>query len=201
MDTSNHHIAHYRKALEKFVTFTNEEWALFAHGLRFKCLNKKQCFIQAGEISKAVGFVISGSVRLYHIKDGEQITGYFCLEDDWVSAYKSFITQQPSNVYIEALEDTRLLTFSYQHLQQCYQSPQLCYKAERFGRLIAEYLVCCYDDRVNSFVTESPEERYLKMLATGKNIMQRIPQHYIANYLGITPVSLSRIRKRIMETV
>jgi CRP-like cAMP-binding protein len=72
---------------------------------------------------------------------------------------------------------------------------------ERFGRLIAEHYLICYEDRVTAFITQTPEERYLQLLSTGREILQRMPQHYIANYLGITPVSLSRIRKRILETV
>ncbi|MNL63070.1 hypothetical protein D3C87_1871610 [compost metagenome] len=67
---------------------------------------------------------------------------------------------------------------------------------ERFGRLVAEHYICCYEDRISSFILDTPEERYLKMLKTDPDIMQRVPQHYVANYLGITPVSLSRIRKR-----
>jgi hypothetical protein len=70
---------------------------------------------------------------------------------------------------------------------------------ERLGRLIAEHYLICYEDRVTSFVTQTPEERYNKLLETGGEILQRIPQHYIANFLGITPVSLSRIRRRIMK--
>jgi ribosomal protein L10 len=67
------------------------------------------------------------------------------------------------------------------------------------GRLMAEYIVTCYEDRTNSFITHTPEERYLKLLETGKEILQKVPQHYIANYLGITAVSLSRIRNRISK--
>ena len=74
----------------------------------------------------------------------------------------------------------------------------LAYKMERFGRLVAEYYLCCYEDRVASFVTQTPEERYLQLLSTGREILQRMPQHYIANFLGITPVSLSRIRRRVL---
>jgi hypothetical protein len=70
-------------------------------------------------------------------------------------------------------------------------------KMERFGRLVAEYLICCYEERVVSFVTQKPEERYRQLLLKQPDLLQRIPQHYVANYLGITPVSLSRIRKRI----
>jgi len=85
-------------------------------------------------------------------------------------------------------------------MEQMLQNPLLAYKMERFGRLIAEHYLCCYEDRIASFITQSPEERYLQLLQTGKDILQRMPQHYIANFLGITPVSLSRIRKRLIVT-
>jgi hypothetical protein len=68
---------------------------------------------------------------------------------------------------------------------------------ERFGRMIAEYLICCYEERVLSFLSQSPEERYLHLLESQPAFLQKVPQHYLANYLGIPPVSLSRIRKRI----
>ncbi len=198
MDTSNHHLNRFCAAFERFVELTDEEWLLFSQGLRVQTLKKKSHFIKAGSVCKSVGLIVSGSVRYYHIKDGEEITGYFSIENDWMSAYNSFLTQQPSLVNVQALEDTGLVTFSYSYLQQCYASPQLAYKTERFSRLIAEYLISCYEDRVTSFILQSPEERYLKLLQNSKGIMLRIPQHYIANYLGITPVSLSRIRKRLL---
>ena len=76
----------------------------------------------------------------------------------------------------------------------------LAYKVEKFGRLVAEETIICYEDRVASFITQTPEERYLQLYNTGKDILRRMPQHYIANYLGITPVSLSRIRRRVLVT-
>jgi CRP-like cAMP-binding protein len=145
--------------------------------------------------------VLTGSVRYFHIKDGQDITNYFSFENDFTSSYKSFLTLLPGFTYIQALEDTKLITFTRNDMDQMLQNPLLGYKMERFGRLIAEYYLCCYEDRVLSFITQTPEERYLQLLSTGKEVLQRIPQHYIAHYLGITPVSLSRIRRRVMETV
>jgi CRP-like cAMP-binding protein len=200
MTPESHHINQFRKAMEQFVLFTNGEWEIISHGLRLEKLKKKACLVESGKICKKVGFVLSGSLRNYHIKDGEEITGYFCIENDWVSAYKSFLTQKPSIITIETLEATELITFSHEQLQTWLQTTELAFKMERFGRLIAEYLICCYEDRVASFILQTAEERYLDLLQNGKNILQRIPQHYIANYLGITPVSLSRIRKRILES-
>src|SRR5690606_34498636 len=100
---------------------------------------------------------------------------------------------------IEAIENTVLILFSKPGLEKLLADHRINYKIERFGRLVAENYLICYEDRVTSFVTQNPEERYLQLLKDNRNVVKRIPQHYIANYLGITPVSLSRIRKRIME--
>ncbi|MBS7565951.1 Crp/Fnr family transcriptional regulator [Mucilaginibacter sp. Bleaf8] len=201
MEIPGKYLEAYRKAMGKFINLTDEQWDLMSPCLRLEKLKKKATWIEAGEVCKTVGYIISGSVRLYHMKDGEEITSYFCMEDEWVSSYTSFLKQRPSLNYIEALEDTMILTFTYQQLQQWQAMPQLSHVVDRFCRLIAEYLICCYEDRVASFILQSPEERYMQLLENGRNILQRIPQHYIANYLGITPVSLSRIRKRILQTV
>lgn len=200
MHPENHHLSLFRKAVERFVVFTDEEWELLSKGLQLEKLQKKTCFVKPGKTCRKVGLILSGSVRYYHNKDGEEITGYFCLEDEWVSAYKSFLTQQPSIVAIESLEDTELLTFTFQQMQLWLSMEKLAHKVERFGRLIAEYHLCCYEDRVASFILQSPEQRYLQLLQSDKNVLQRIPQQYIANYLGVTAVSLSRIRKRILES-
>lgn len=198
MAASNHYLTQYRRAFAQFVELSDEEWQLFSQGLCIEPLKKKEKFVNAGEVCKKVGLIISGAVRLYMVKDGVEITNYFALENEWMSAYISFVQQRPSPIYVEALEDTMLVTFTHQYLQQCYASPKLSCKMERFGRLIAEHTIACYEERMASFLFQSPEERYLKLLESGSNILQRIPQHYIANYLGITPVSLSRIRKRIL---
>jgi len=191
----------YRRQLEAFVVFTDDEWQIFQSHLRFKNLRKKEHFFPAGKVCNDIGFVVSGLVRYFVVKNGTEITNYFGFANDMASSYKSFVTRQPGVVTLEALEDTELITISYTAMQELYSNPKLGYKMERFGRLMGEYLACCYEDRVLSFVTQSPEERYLQLLQYGKTIIQNIPQHYIANFLGITPVSLSRIRKRIMEPV
>ncbi|RYE21550.1 MAG: Crp/Fnr family transcriptional regulator, partial [Sphingobacteriaceae bacterium] len=165
--------------------------------LQLKTLKKKEFLIEAGQVCNEICFIVSGSVRFYHVKDGEEITGYFCLDHELVSSYKSFLTRQPGTAYLQTLENVQLVTFTHAVLQQMLKNEKLAFKMERFGRLVAEYLICCYEDRVTDFITKTPEERYLQLLQSGTNILQRVPQHYIAQYLGVTPVSLSRIRKRI----
>jgi CRP-like cAMP-binding protein len=197
MDSSVALIA-FRKHMDKFVVFNEAEWIVFTQHLTFSTLKKKQYFAIPDEVCDKVAFIVTGSVRYFHIKDGQDITGYFSFENEFVSSYKSYLTGQPGYTYIQALEDTRLINISRNDMEQMLNNPLLAYKMERFGRLVAEYYLCCYEDRVTSFITQTPEERYLQLVSTGREILQRMPQHYIANFLGITPVSLSRIRRRLM---
>ncbi len=191
----------FRIEMEAYVCFSDEEWTALKQYIELKTLKKKDHFAVSGKVCDHIGFIVSGSVRYYHVKDGTEITGYFSFENDFVSSYKSYVTRTPGTGYIQALEDTELVLISYKSMQQMLNHPLLAYKMERFGRLVAEHYICCYEDRISSFILQSPEERYLKMLETDPYIMQRIPQHYVANYLGITPVSLSRIRKRTVFQV
>jgi CRP-like cAMP-binding protein len=112
-----------------------------------------------------------------------------------MSAYMSCLTGQPSLVTIEALSAGSYLSFSYAALAGLFEQRMAW---QKFGRLLAEYLSLGLEERMVSLLLLSPEERY-RALLTGnkKKILERVPQHYIANYLGMTPVSLSRIRNRV----
>ncbi|RFM26310.1 Crp/Fnr family transcriptional regulator [Deminuibacter soli] len=190
----------YRRVVGKFVSLTDEEWAVFTGFLTLKELGKKELFTAEGKVCTEVAFIVSGSFRLYFIKDGIEYSNYFCFEGDLISSFKSYLTQTPGHFTIDAMEPSVLLCYTYQGMQQMLAHPLIGYKMERYGRLVSEYLNCCYEDRLEGFVTQTPEERYCSLLQSGYDIMQRIPQHYVANFLGITPVSLSRIRKRLMES-
>ena len=187
----------FRKHLEAFVSFSDDEWTIFSSCLQLKTIKKRTQFSSQGKVCSEVGFILTGSFRFFFIKDGIEISNYFCFQNDFISSYRSFLKREPSLISIEAMEDSLVVCFSHSSLQQLLQDDRVVLKMERFGRKIAEYLICCYEDRVVSFVTQTPEERYRLLLENGQNLLRRIPQHYIANYLGITPVSLSRIRKRI----
>jgi CRP-like cAMP-binding protein len=189
----------FREHAESFVPLNDEEWQVLLPYLEISTLPKKKNFAEPGKICNHIALIVKGSVRFFHIKDGEEITGYFCFENEFTSSYKSFLTRQPAINYVQALEDTQFVNLSYNNMQKAYTDKLIGPKMERFGRLIAEHYLICYEDRVTSFVTQTPEERYNKLLETRGEVLQRIPQHYIANFLGITPVSLSRIRRRILK--
>ncbi len=191
----------FREHVESYVPVNDMEWQALASHLEVSALKKKKYFAEPGKICNHIGLVVKGAVRYFLVKDGEEITGYFSFENELLSSYKSFLTRQPGENYIQALEDCHIVTLSYKAMQLLYDDTLIGKKMERFSRLIAEHYLICYEDRVSAFITQTPEERYNKLLETGGDVLQRIPQHYIANFLGITPVSLSRIRRRIMKII
>lgn len=186
-----------RQHIEKFVPLTNKEWEMLLPFLEIKEFKKHSNFSEEGKIANEVGFVIDGTLRHYYTKDGDEKTTYFYFENHFVSSYISCITQQPSQLTIEALSDCKLLVFSYQKMKELFEQSITW---QKFGRLIAEYLAIGLEERMVGLLMLSPEERYLQLIKSNKKkIIERIPQHYIANYLGITPVSMSRIRNRVIK--
>lgn len=186
-----------RQCLQLFIGLTDPEWQALEAQLSTRTINRKDFLIRKGQKATEIGFLLSGSCRVFYDKDGQEWTTYFCFENSLVAAYLSCITGQASTLSIQALEDCQLLIFDYQALTALYK-PFPVY--ETFARKLAEYLFMGLDVRLAEQLMLSPEERYLKFLGSPakRKIIERIPQQYIASYLGITPVSLSRIRRRII---
>ena len=184
-----------RKHIQQLVVLPDADWDLLVPHLQEQALEKGACFAKAEKKANQVAFVLEGNLRQFYPQDnGEEKTTYFYFENQLMAAYVSCITGSPSALTIEALTHCRLLVFEYKVLQDLYKrSPQW----QLFGRLIAEYLAAGLEERMVGLLTLTPEQRYEALLHSNKQkILTRIPQHYIANYLGITPVSLSRIRAR-----
>lgn len=191
----------FRAYLDTLVVFDDAEWEVFAAALYGRELKKGDAFVHAGTVCDEVAFILSGSLRFFIVRDGVEFSNYFTFEGEMVSAYGSFLNRMPGQVNIAAMVPARLACLSHAGLHGLLRDARLAHKMERFGRLIAEGLILCYDDRLMSFVIESPEERYRQLLEKQPQLLQRIPQHYVANYLGITPESLSRIRRRLLVPV
>lgn len=186
-----------RHQIEQFVPLTDDNWNLLAPHLTVSTIKKHTLFAQEGRLSSDVGFVIEGMFRQFYTKDGDERTTYFFFENHFLSAYISCLTGKPSLITIEALSDSTYISFPYIVLRNLFEQQMVW---QKFGRLIAEYLTIGLEERMASLLLLSPEERYLDLLeGSKKKILERVPQHYIANYLGITPVSMSRIRNRIQR--
>ncbi|MDA9555095.1 Crp/Fnr family transcriptional regulator [Pelobium sp.] len=189
----------YREKIKHYITFNEEEWNVFAEYLDLKKLNKNEYFVKTGDICEELGFIFDGSVRYCNMVDGVEITGYFTFKNNFITALKSYLTHEASLYDIVTLEDTTFVTISKKNIQLLLSNPLMACKMERFGRLISEQYNILFEDRIKSFVLQTPEERYIDLLKSGKEIVKNIPLQYIAQFIGITPVSLSRIRKRIHQ--
>ncbi|QNE42415.1 Crp/Fnr family transcriptional regulator (plasmid) [Hymenobacter sp. NBH84] len=186
-----------RAYLLRFVPeLTDNDWQPLAQALRVQHLARGEHFLQAGEHRPVLALLLRGTCRLYYPRpNGEERTTYFFFENHLLGDYAGCLTGQPSQLSIQALVDTELVVFDYAVLHRLYEERPVY---ERFGRLLAEYHLLGTDARLVEHLLLSPEERYRALLASGKTkILERIPQHLVANYLGITAVSMSRIRARV----
>ncbi len=175
---------------------TESELEIVLKNFETKSLKKKSNLLQAGTIAKEIYFILNGCIRLYYEKGGEDISAYFFTENMFAGAYDSFITQKPSRHSIEAIEECKVLAISYKSFQELLiKFP----KMNEFVRKVLEERFVSLHELFTSQILDSPEERYLNLQKDRPDLLNRIPQHQIATFLGITPVSLSRIRNRVVK--
>ena len=158
---------------------------------------KKEYLLREGDTINRIYYIRKGIIRSFHINEkGEETTFRLAPEHHLAGNMDMVLFQQPSRFYYEALETTKVYALDYNVVQELVdRHPTLSVNRKFvFQKLMREA-----HRRIESFVLLSPEERYLKFLEDYPNIQNRVPDKYIANTLGITPVSLSRIRKRIAE--
>ncbi len=184
------------KIIGQFVEVKEEDYEFYVKMLSVVHLKKNECWEPIGTIGKNMGFVNKGILRQYYTKDGEDFTEMFFSENEFFGNFISYLKNKPTELIIQALEPCEIVMITFDNLQKLYAHIPA---AERFGRLIAEQKLIEMHDKTSAFLMQSPEERYAKLLESKPDIVQRVKQYYIAQYLGIRPESLSRIRKRAMK--
>lgn len=189
--------------LPQFHTFSHqfpflqvEDWLELINTGKLQQLPKNQHFIQAGEFSKKVGFILEGLIRFYHLKDGEEYNLVFKHEFQMASSFECIVLKQATSYSYEALEDTLLLVFDYDQMEELFAQNQ---RLERFGRYFIQQELAMAVKFFEKHLFYSPEERYLKFLEEYPHLMNRVPLKHLASFMGVTPVSLSRIRKRVAD--
>lgn len=185
------------QSLSAVVDFTAEELFLFMQRLKPLSLKKHAFYLKEGQVCKSMVIVYKGGLRYFSRSEKGDYTLGFAFEGEWIGDYESFLLQTPSDCFIEALEDCELFTLSYADMQALYQHSQ---RFEKFGRIIAENLFIKTAKSKRNLMVQSAEDRYLDLLTSQPHILERLPQHLIASYLGIQPQSLSRIRAKILNT-
>lgn len=183
--------------VNRYASFTNSELEIFHSLLKYKSVPKKTYLLQEGEICDFEAYVIKGCIRNYYIdKNGFEVILQFAIEDWWVSDIASFHNREPSKIYIESLEDCELFVLSPQTKAELLNKVP---KFERCFRLIVQKNISTTQNRLITTISKTATEKYLDFIKLYPTIPQRVAQHYIASYLGISAEFLSKIRTKIAK--
>ena len=179
--------------LEQIPALKNN-WDEYSTYFQEKTYPAHTLLLREGEVSKNMFIVGKGCLRLWFNKDGKDITCQFFFENEAVSSMESFFNDTPGAFNIETLEPSHIFILSRENLHKLMDEVAGFYE---FMHKLKDRRLLYYARMFFSRLMENPEQRYKKLVEECPYIIQRVPQHYIASFLGITPVSLSRIRKRL----
>ena len=181
--------------ISKYISLTEEEKDVILSLDLFRSVKKGETLLKEGQNSKDSYFVLKGCIRTYYIIDGEEKTTAFYTEMDALTPH-CVVNKTPSDYFISCVEDS-IITVSNSDMEAEINS-----KFPKFDimcRMLSEELLAKQRIDFDEFKTSSPEQRYLNLLQTRPDLIQRVPQHQLASFLGIKPQSLSRLRARILE--
>lgn len=183
--------------VSQFDSLTSEEAEEIGAHLKAKAFKKGQILVKEGEITRECYFVIKGCLRQYVILDGDEKTTEFYTENQAAVLFSSYTSQSKSTSYLVSNENSIVIVGTPTEEDKMYQKfPKLAH----ITRMMLEQDFGQIQNKLTHFITSSPEERYQHLLSHRPDLLQRVPQHQLASYLGITPESLSRIRKRILKS-
>lgn len=178
--------------LNKFVIITDDEFEqIFIPIIKVRRFDKKEYIIKAGEIEEYFSFVIKGLVRKFYKKALHEINTQISTEGQIIMSQQSFLGRQPSEYFIETIEPSVIVSIKYDHLEELYNKSK---KMERLGRLVVTYMMAISDSWQMQLIKMSPRERFLNFVMKNPELMQRVPQKYLASYLNIKPETFSRFK-------
>jgi CRP-like cAMP-binding protein len=184
------------KYIAQFVSLSDVEKQAITNILTIRAFKKGAVLLKEGQYSPLCYFILKGCIRQYYLVDGEEKTTHFYTEGEPVSPYVGIFKQTPSKYYLSCVEDTVVSVGTPENEKALFQKFP---KFETVCRIATEEEVGKSQETVASYIINSPEERYLKLLKTRPHLLERVPQYQIASYLGLTPESLSRLRKRLLN--
>ncbi|NEU10138.1 Crp/Fnr family transcriptional regulator [Flavihumibacter sp. R14] len=183
--------------ISRCTPVSDEELQIFNSRLKHMSVKKKTMLLRQGEVCRFEAYIVKGCVKKYYIdQNGDQVILQFAVEDWWISDIGSFSEQRPSNLFIETLEDTELLTVDFESKEKLFREIP---KLERAFRIMVQRAYSVLESRFYATVSHSAESRYQEFLKRYPSLPQRVPQQQIASYLGITPESLSRIKTQMLK--
>lgn len=186
------------KSISRYVTFSKEELDTFNSLLEYRKVPKKTIMLHEGEVCNFEAFVVKGCVRKYFIdQNGFEVILQFAIEDAWVSDISfSIYETQPSKIFIETLEDCEFLVFSPETKEELFKKEP---RFERAFRILLQRHLTATQNRLFHTISRTALEKYVEFLELYPTLPQRVAQHYIASYLGISAEFLSKVRAKLAK--
>ncbi len=181
-------------SISAYISLSPEELILLDKSILKKTYAKNEVIFSEGKISDKIYFVSNGCIRLYYHVDGNDKTAFFYTEGQFKCAGESYTYNVPARENYQAVEETEIFIFTKTNIEKLLlQVP----KMEIIARIATENELITSQKVIASFVTKSAEERYVELLTNQGDLFQRVPQQHIASFLGVSPETLSRIKKRV----
>lgn len=182
-----------RQVMKQMINVSEEELNDFLCQGITKNFKRQETVSQPNAIPNEIFFINKGLIRvLITDKEGVEHTIHFALENQFIADYSNFMQKQPSFYTLQTVEETQVVILPRSAIEWGYKNLN---EGQKMGRLIAEFYFIYQDDRIKNMYARTPKQRYESITDVFPNIHNRVPQHMIASYLGITPVHLSRLKK------
>jgi hypothetical protein len=182
-----------KKVMRQMINVTEDELNNFLSQAVTKTFARQELLSQPNFIPNEIFFINKGIIRvLITDNEGTEHTIHFALENQFIADYSNFIQKQPSIYSLQTLEETQVVILPRSSIDWGYKN---LIEGQKMGRLIAEYYFIYQDDRIKNMYVRTPKQRYDSITDVFPNIHNRVPQHMIASYLGISPIHLSRLKK------
>lgn len=180
-------------SIQQMISISEKEMDGLLKDCYEKSFNRKEFLSTPGSIPNDTYFIKEGIIRVIVVdRDGTEHTIHFAMENQFIADYSSFLQKIPSAYSLQAISDTSVVVMPRSSIEWGYKNLE---EGHQLGRAIAEYYFIYNDNRIRNIYTKTPKERYDEISKTFPEIHNRVPQHMIASYLGITPVHLSRLKK------
>jgi CRP-like cAMP-binding protein len=183
----------FRNAVGSMINLDDFEYQSFISNLNYRIYSRKSIIHEVGTIPNEIYFILNGILRVKLIdKKGEEHTVHFSSENQFIADYSAYLQFLPAQYSLESISDLDVIVLPRAAIDWGYSNLA---EGQKLGRLIAEFYFIYQDNRINNLYNRTPSERYQAIKNVFPDIHNRVPQHMIASYLGITPVHLSRLKK------
>lgn len=183
--------------LRKFIDLSDDEFRRYLlPSLKWRKFEKRELLLKPGEVENYFNFIQHGLIRKYYVKGKEEINTQISLERHIINCEESFHSRMPSQYYIETIEPSTVISISYQDLEEIFDKNK---KMEHLGRLVITQSMIVKDRWQMQLLMMTPRERFLHFVTRNPELLQRVPQKYLASFLNIKPETFSRFKHLLRD--